>query len=242
MKTKIILTDIEGTTSSIGFVKEVLFPYSSEHLESFIEANKDDPKIQKLLVEVLSFNESLDKNISNTDHSLLNVKRSIEILRNWIKLDLKLKPLKDLQGLIWEQGYRNGDYYGHVYEDAYQRLQEWYKQGIPIYIYSSGSIYAQKLLFGHTKFGDLNYLFVGNFDTAIGGKKETRSYINIIQSIKTENPNINIHEILFLSDIEAELSAASDAGIKVVQLVREDDFNNLGPFKKARNFYEISLD
>lgn len=242
MKTNVILTDIEGTTSSISFVKDVLFPYSSQHLESFIQANKTNPEIQKLLFEVLNFKDNLDKNTLNSEQQSLDIERSIEILRNWIKLDLKLKPLKDLQGLIWEEGYRKGDFHGHIYADAYENLKEWYSKGIPLYIYSSGSIYAQKLLFGHTQYGDLNYLFVGNFDTNIGGKKETKSYNNIVKAIKIQNPNINTHEILFLSDIEAELSAASDAGLRVLQLVREDSFINKGPFKRVRNFNEINLD
>ncbi len=231
-----IITDIEGTTSSISFVKDVLFPYASEHLESFIDKNKNNPKVVELIHEVL--------NIEGVQHSALTLElqnQAIDILQNWIKLDLKIKALKDLQGLIWEEGYRNGDFYGHIYDDAYEKLKEWYEQGIKLYVYSSGSVYAQKLLFGHTKFGDLNYLFSGNFDTSIGHKREASSYINIIEVISKEIPGISLDNILFLSDIEEELIAASDAGIKVVSLIREADFMNFNLSKKARNFYEIAL-
>ncbi|MBT6843110.1 MAG: acireductone synthase [Candidatus Melainabacteria bacterium] len=206
---KIILTDIEGTTSSISFVKDVLFPYAAGKLESFIEANKDDPEVQRILAEV--------------------GKDPIQTLKHWIKLDLKVKALKDLQGLIWQKGYKEGDYQGHIYDDAYEHLKEWQKQGIQLYVYSSGSIYAQKLLFGHTKHGDLNYLFSGNFDTSVGNKREAKSYINIYEAILKESPGLEPDEIVFLSDIQEELDAADNAGLKTLLITREDgvDFNNL---------------
>lgn len=202
---KIILTDIEGTTSSISFVKDVLFPYAAGKLESFIEANKDDPEVQRILAEV--------------------GKDPIQTLKHWIKLDLKVKALKDLQGLIWQKGYKEGDYQGHIYDDAYEHLKEWQKQGIQLYVYSSGSIYAQKLLFGHTKHGDLNYLFSGNFDTSVGNKREAKSYINIYEAISKKTPQLEPAEILFLSDIQEELDAAQDAGLKTQLITREDGIN-----------------
>ena len=233
---KAIITDIEGATSSLSFVKDVLFPYASQHLESFVEKNKTNPKVIELIHEVL--------NLQAANPSPLTVDQindSINILQNWIQLDLKIKALKDLQGLIWEEGYKNRDFYGHIYDDAYEKLKEWHEQGMKLYVYSSGSVYAQKLLFRHTKFGDLNYLFSANFDTSIGHKRDPSSYINIIEAINKDVPGIISDNILFLSDIEAELEAAADAGIRVVQLVREDDFMNLNLCQKACNFNEIAL-
>ncbi len=247
MTTKAIITDIEGTTSSISFVKDVLFPYASEHLESFLQANLEQPFVMKLIHQVLNYNNeaSLFDN-SPCDMSMpalseKDLQRAIEFLQHWIKLDMKIKPLKDLQGLIWEQGYKNQDFYGHIYDDAYEKLKEWYTQGIKLYVYSSGSVYAQKLLFGHTKFGDLNYLFSGNFDTKVGAKREVGSYINIVQAINKDIEGIAQNNILFLSDISEELEAASDTGINVIQLVRKDDFVSPEIYKKARSFYEIEL-
>ncbi|MDA0771492.1 MAG: acireductone synthase [Cyanobacteria bacterium] len=204
---KVILTDIEGTTSSISFVKDILFPYAYEKLEGFVEANKEDPEVQRILKEV--------------------GKDPIQTLKHWIKLDLKNKALKDLQGLIWEKGYKDGDYQGHIYDDAYSFLVKWHEQGIKLYIYSSGSVYAQKLLFGHTKHGDLNNLFTGNFDTSVGNKREAKSYINIYEAIFKKTPQLEPAEILFLSDIQEELDAAQDAGLKTQLITREDgiDFN-----------------
>ncbi len=244
---KAIVTDIEGTTSSLSFVKDVLFPYASEHLEDFIRTNADQPFVTKLIYQVLGFsNEGSLYDNSPCDVAMQSlteeqINRAIEFLQHWIKLDMKIKPLKDLQGLIWEEGYKNGDFHGHIYDDAYEKLKEWHEQGIKLYVYSSGSVHAQKLLFGHTKFGDLNYLFSGNFDTSIGHKREARSYVNIIEAINKDILGVRPDNILFLSDIEEELKAASDTGIRVEQLVREDDSMNFNLCKKAHDFYGIAL-
>lgn len=237
---KAIIADIEGTTSSISFVKDVLFPYASQHLESFIEKNKNDPEIIKLLYEVLN-TKSVDLLPLTADQE----KEALNILQTWIKLDLKIKPLKDLQGLIWEEGFKNQDFCGHIYDDAYEKLKEWHEQGIKIYVYSSGSVYAQRLLFGHTKFGDLNYLFSGNFDTSVGGKREASSYINIIQAIN-QNTEITYDpdNILFLSDIEEELEAAADTGISVIKINRENFLTNKNTsngLAQLGNFTQVDL-
>lgn len=216
-----IITDIEGTTSSLSFVKDILFPYASANLESFIENNENNIAVQNIIQEVTGSDSS---------------KNPVSILKDWIKLDLKLKPLKDLQGLIWESGYNSGAYQGHIYDDAYYKLVDWHKQGIKLYIYSSGSVFAQKLLFGHTKFGDLNYLFSGYFDTRVGHKREPASYINILTEIK-EAPE----DVIFLSDIREELEAAADTGIQVVQLVRDAKASPSAEFKQLESFTEIII-
>jgi enolase-phosphatase E1 len=202
---KAILTDIEGTTSSISFVKDVLFPYSRERIPEFVRIKGKDPAVKKLLddARALAGGEPDDKGL-------------IDALIGWIDEDRKVTPLKGLQGLIWEHGYQHGDFHGHIYEDAVRRLREWKQRGLRLYIFSSGSVHAQKLLFGHTQFGDLTSLFSGYFDTLIGPKQDAQSY-GKIAAIIGARPD----EILFLSDIEGELDAARSAGMVTLKLLRE---------------------
>jgi enolase-phosphatase E1 len=203
--TKAILTDIEGTTSSISFVKDVLFPYARGHLTEFVKMRREDPEVKKLLVEA--------RTIAGEDLDEVGL---IETLRRWIDEDRKITPLKSLQGLIWEHGYEHGDFHGHIYEDAARRLREWKHHGLRLYVFSSGSVHAQKLLFSHTQFGDLTSLFSGYFDTLIGAKHEPDSYRKIVAMI-----GLDASEVLFLSDLEAELDAARAAGLATLKLLRE---------------------
>ncbi len=218
-----ILTDIEGTTSSLSFVKDVLFPYSKERLRDFIQRHSQDKEVRRILREV--------QEIEPSD--------PVETLLKWIEEDRKVTPLKELQGLIWEEGYISGELKGHIYEDAYKRLKEWHGRGIPIYIYSSGSVKAQKLLFGHTNYGDLNYLFSGYFDTKVGSKKDPNSYRRIAREI-----GLKPEEILFLSDNPEEIEAAAKAGMRVIRLAREGENEPIEgfPYLQVRSFEEITLD
>ncbi len=217
---KAVLTDIEGTTSSISFVKEVLFPYSKKKLREFVEKHKDDPEVKRILEEV--------KKIEEGD--------PVETLLRWIDEDRKITPLKEIQGLIWEEGYKSGELKGHIYEDAYEKLKEWHSKGIPIYVYSSGSVKAQKLLFSHTQYGDITYLFSGYFDTKIGSKKDPESYKKIAEKI-----GLKPEEILFLSDNPDEIIAASKAGFQVIRFAREGENEIIPdfPFRQVRSFREI---
>ena len=166
---KAIVTDIEGTTSSLSFVKDVLFPYARKRIRDFVHCHAEDPAVVSQLNDVrLEAGEDLD--IDGIASQLIQ----------WIDADKKITPLKALQGMIWEAGYKNGDFKGHIYKDAYDCLKAWHAEGIRLYVYSSGSVYAQKLLFGHTEYGDLNPLFSGYFDTRIGAKVDTQSYQNIL--------------------------------------------------------------
>ncbi|MDD9898906.1 MAG: acireductone synthase [Candidatus Melainabacteria bacterium] len=223
-KPRVILTDIEGTTSSISFVKDVLFPYAAEHLESYLEQNESSPEVQKILADLANFETGLPR-----QHKVLPRNDAVTLLKQWIKLDLKHKALKDLQGLIWEAGYKQGDYQGHIYDDAYEQLKAWHEQGIKLYIYSSGSVHAQKLLFEHTKYGDLNPLFSGNYDTGVGHKREAKSYINIYESIREQIPELEPAEIVFLTDIAEEADAAREACLETRLITREngDNFDTL---------------
>lgn len=222
---KAIVTDIEGTTSSLSFVKEVLFPYARAHIGAFIRTHRNDPEVSQLLADARA---TADRPLSMED--------LIAQLIRWIDDDQKITPLKTLQGLIWEHGYRKGDFKGHIYPDAALRLQDWKRQGIALYVYSSGSIYAQKLLFGHTEFGDLTPLFYGYFDTHIGGKKEIESYTRIAARIE-QLPQ----HLLFLSDIVEELDAAKSAGFRTYYLNRDNTATESGGHPIAPDFNGIPL-
>ncbi|MEX2163768.1 MAG: acireductone synthase [Sulfuricaulis sp.] len=222
---KAILTDIEGTTSSLSFVKDVLFPYARERMGEFIHRHAKDPAVQRELDEV--------RRISGKKLTDAEV---IDQLTRWIDEDRKITPLKNLQGMIWEDGYRQGDFKGHVYHDAVRQLRNWRRQGISIYVFSSGSVQAQKLLFTHTENGDLTPLFSGYFDTTIGNKREAGSYRKIADAIGTK-PD----EILFLSDIIEELDAARAAGMQVIGLVREGVPDLRSAYRQVRNFDEIEI-
>ncbi len=208
---KAILTDIEGTTSSLAFVKDVLFPYAAERLPDFVRAHREDPQVAALLEDARAVAGEVE------DEEAL-----IAQFLDWIATDRKITPLKALQGLIWEEGYARGDFRGHVYEDAARRLRAWHGAGLRLYVYSSGSVHAQKLLFGHTAYGDLTPILSGFFDTRIGGKREHESYRAIASEI-----GLSAGEILFLSDIREELDAARDAGMATTALRRE---GVTGPF------------
>ncbi|NJA04665.1 acireductone synthase [Methylococcaceae bacterium WWC4] len=200
-----IVTDIEGTTSSLSFVKDVLFPYARTHLADYVASHADEPQVRTLLDDVARLMGG------TPDRAAI-----VEQLRAWIDADQKITPLKSLQGLIWLDGYRNGDFTGHIYEDAVRNLKAWHAQGYQLYVYSSGSVQAQKLLFGHSDFGDLTPLFSGYFDTHIGGKRGADSYRRIAAAL-----GFPADRILFLSDIREELDAAREAGMATRWLVRE---------------------
>ena len=207
MNIKAIITDIEGTTSSIDFVYEILFPYAKKEIKNFVLLNAEEKNIKPILEEV--------RQVSSEVNADLN--RIIEILNIWIDTDQKITPLKSLQGHIWRHGYENGDFNGHVYDDVPSCLKSWHKLGINLYVYSSGSVEAQKLLFKHSNKGDLTSFFKGYFDTKVGKKTEENSYKNIINNI-----GIDANEILFLSDIEEELCAAKSVGLKTMLLERNN--------------------
>jgi enolase-phosphatase E1 len=221
-----IVTDIEGTTSSLSFVHEVLFPYAARHLEDFLRARGHEPQVRRLLDGA--------RELAGGHPDDLQL---VAVLRRWMEEDRKVGPLKGLQGLMWEEGYRQGAFQGHVYEDAARRLREWHARGMRLYVYSSGSVHAQMLLFRHTRFGDLTPLFRGYFDTGIGGKKEAASYAEIVREL-----GLPAADILFLSDVRAELDAAAASGLRTACLMRgEGPSVDPGPHPVARSFDELSV-
>jgi enolase-phosphatase E1 len=200
-----VLTDIEGTTSSIDFVKDVLFPYARKHLPAYVETHTDEAEVQHWLHEAAK------------EAGIMEATRGeiIDLLIRWIDEDRKSTALKALQGMIWREGYESGVYVSHMYPEVADRLRAWHAQGLKLYVYSSGSVPAQKLLFGFTGDGDLTPLFSGYFDTQTGHKREVESYRRIADAIGLPSA-----QVLFLSDIREELDAAREAGMRTIQLVR----------------------
>jgi enolase-phosphatase E1 len=221
---KAVLTDIEGTTSSISFVHDVLFPYAAKHMARFVRENHSLAEVSQQLDDVA--------NVAGLDRQ--DIVALTEQLLAWMREDKKITPLKALQGLIWADGYSRADFSGHVYDDVPACLERWKREGIGLYVYSSGSVRAQKLLFSHTEFGDLTGLFDGYFDTQVGGKKEVSSYLAIAKSIA-----VPASEILFLSDIEEELDAANEAGMQTRWLVREGQTPAQSKFTVVRDFSQL---
>ncbi|PAU59538.1 acireductone synthase [Pseudomonas sp. PIC25] len=206
MPIKAILTDIEGTTSAVSFVFDVLFPYAARHLPDFVRQHAAEPAVAA----------QLDAARAEAGEPGADVERVIDILLGWIAEDRKATPLKALQGMVWEQGYRAGQLKGHVYPDAVEALKHWQEEGYRLYVYSSGSIQAQKLIFGCSDAGDLSPLFSGYFDTTSGPKREAASYGRIAEAI-----GLAAEDILFLSDVVQELDAAREAGMATCGLARE---------------------
>lgn len=224
---KTIITDIEGTTSSISFVKETLFPYATNNIDAFIRENIHEKSISDQLDII-----STQNNINRDDVTAL-----IQQLLDWIKNDVKATPLKTLQGMVWKKGYEKGDYHAHMYSDATANLKNWHGQGVPLYVYSSGSVQAQKLFFTHSQDGNLLPLFNGHFDTNIGHKQEQVAYDNIQQAL-----NINPQNLLFLSDIAAELDAAKTAGFQTCHLVRDGKLDHNAHHVQVSSFDDIQID
>ncbi len=223
---KAIVTDIEGTTSSLSFVKEVLFPYARANLADYVYRHAHEAQVKTLLEEAC-------KEVG----AKLDTGKLIAQFIQWIDEDKKVTPLKSLQGLIWEAGYQQKDFKGHVYRDAAENIKAWKAKGLDLYIYSSGSVYAQKLLFAHTEYGDLTPLFSGYFDTHIGGKKELESYCKIAKQL-----GIAADKIVFLSDIKEELDAARSAGFKTIWLTRDSMPDPGAEHQQASNFDQINME
>ena len=204
----VILTDIEGTTSSISFVKDVLFPYARRALPDFVARRGDEPEVRRWLDDA-----ALDIGGVVSDDCI------VELLQGWIDEDRKHTALKALQGMIWRDGYERGDYRAHFYADAAESLRHWHADGHPLYVYSSGSVPAQKLFFGYSECGDLTPLVSGWFDTEVGHKRDADAYRRITDAIGRA-PG----DILFLSDVVEELDAAREAGLRTALLDRRGDY------------------
>ncbi len=224
--TRAVITDIEGTTTSVSFVFDVLFPYAREHIGEFVRTYAQAPSVRAEL-----------KAVAREAGRPLSDDEAIAELEAWIDQDRKSTPLKTLQGMLWKHGFEAGHFTGHVYDDAARNLTAWKARGLALYVYSSGSVQAQQLLFGHSDHGDLTPLFSGYFDTRTGHKRERDAYRKIAIEIR-----ILPSEILFLSDIKEELDAAKSAGMQTAWLVRNQPPKPKAPHRQVNSFDQIELD
>jgi len=202
-----ILTDIEGTTTEVSFVYDILFPYFRAHMDQWktVDSAPMNDVLEQTRLLVLE-----EQSINLTSKEAL-----FEQLRQWSIEDRKVTPLKTFQGMVWEQGFKSGAIKGHMYPDVKPALQRWLNGGLKLAIFSSGSIAAQKQLFGFSTEGDLTPYFSAYFDTTTGMKRDEQTYQLIVQQL-----NAPANSVLFLSDIHQELEAAHAAGLRTLQLVR----------------------
>jgi enolase-phosphatase E1 len=224
---KYILTDLEGTTTSIHFVHKILFPYFLANM-ALAERLLAAPAQAEILANILLTAKNEAIALPN-----LSAASAADLLACWCREDRKQPDLKVMQGLVWAAGYASGELKGHFYADVPKALARWQAQGVGLGIYSSGSVGAQKLLVKYSEFGDLSAYFANYFDTAVGHKREAQAYQNIQAQLQIPAKNI-----LFLSDIKEELDAAAAAGMQTIQLVREGDLYHSG-HPQYRDFNEI---
>lgn len=226
-----VVLDIEGTTCPVNFVSDVLFPYARQNLVPFLTRHQSEEPIRNLLEEVQThlqqdpspIAEALRSEAPGTVISLstdaqanqgretLHLATLCRYLDWLIQTDRKITPLKDLQGSIWEEGYRKGDLIAPLFVDVPRALQRWHSKGIKVSVYSSGSVHAQKLLYAHTQSGDYRQFFSQWFDTRTGAKNDPQSYRRIASLLETKTENT-----LFISDALAEIVAADQAGMEAI--------------------------
>lgn len=223
-----ILLDIEGTTSDIRFVYDVLMPYAAARMASFAGAHWDDEGV--VAARALAREESSNAALADDRE---------RVVAYWLDLasrDVKATSLKAIQGLIWKEGYAAGDLKSHVYDDVPPAIRSWNDAGLDVRIYSSGSVTAQKSFFANTAAGDLLPLFRGHYDTTVGGKKETASYTAIAADMQ-----LPAERILFISDVTAELQAARTTGVQCRLCVRGETPEDAGDFLVIRSFDEVTI-
>ena len=219
--------DIEGTTSSIYFVKDVLFPY-------FLSNIDDINKLSNMKEVKYAFGQVLRIVKREENRDITTSEEVILQLKKWCGQDLKITPLKTLQGILWQKGYQNGELLGHVYDDVPVMLENWNLLSKKMGIFSSGSVNAQKLLFSHSVEGNLSIYFSNYFDTNIGSKRDSDTY-----SLITKQLALPSNRILFLSDVIEELAAADMAGMKTIQITREGNIQSWP--QSVSDFSEIIL-
>jgi enolase-phosphatase E1 len=207
-----VLLDIEGTTTPIAFVHDVLFPYARARSKAYLEATSSDPEIAQLVDELWREREAGGLEPKDAPRTIETVAAYVEWL---IDRDRKSRPLKTLQGKIWEDGYATGALKGEVYPDVPPALARWTASGVAVGIFSSGSVLAQQLLFRHSTAGDLTPFLTWHFDTAVGAKGDAESYRRIAHRLGVSAPRV-----LFVSDVVAELDAARASGMSAALSVR----------------------
>jgi enolase-phosphatase E1 len=209
-----VLLDIEGTTTPIAFVHEVLFSYARTHVRKFLADHVDADDV-RADIALLRDENAVDVNEGRYPARISDIESIGDYIEWLIDRDRKSTGLKSLQGKIWRQGYEDGSLKSQVFPDVPPALRRWHEAGLRISIFSSGSVLAQKLLFAHTEAGDLTQYLCDYFDTNVGKKGEAESYRRIATAM-----NLPAEQILFISDIEAELEAARLTGMKTLLSIR----------------------
>lgn len=240
-----LLLDIEGTTCPVSFVAEVLFPYARQRLGRYLDEHGSDPAIQALIQDVESAwaadpaREAVElRQRLRADQDPLEARAVVPYLEWLIDHDIKLTALKDLQGRIWQSGYASGDLIAPLYADVPDALSRWHRQGMVLAVYSSGSVPAQQLLYGHSQAGDLRALFQHWFDTRSGLKQQPESYRSIAAAMGARP-----EQVLFVSDSLAELEAADTAGMAVLFSDRDGNpARDPGRFERITTYSHLSLD
>jgi len=220
LRASAILLDIEGTTTPLSFVYDVLFPYARANAKGFLERNLSSAAVLEDIQRLRIEHDQDTRNDLNPPElqdsgSRSNVDSLVAYIHWLIDRDRKTAPLKSLQGKIWKDGYETGELRGQIFKDVQPALERWQRQGREVSIFSSGSVLAQKLLFAHTTAGDLTRFIGRYFDTAVGAKAEPLSYRRIAVDLR-QLPS----QILFISDVIGELDAASGAGMRTLLSVR----------------------
>lgn len=214
-----VIFDIEGTIGDIAFVRSVLFPFARDRVLTYLASHWDDEQVTAILIQARQA----------TTLPLATPADAAAQFTTWIDEDRKITPLKTLQGLIWRSGYESGALKAHLYQDAVDAMRRFKAQGLPLYIYSSGSIEAQKLYMAHSIAGDLRPLLSGYFDTTTGPKTEAASYAAIASQIGQDARNI-----IFFSDAAPEVLAAQAAGMSATRVCRDQDAANLNAPKEEQ--------
>jgi len=221
----VVLLDIEGTIASQPYVTAVLYSYLRDNLPCYVAARRDDPVVQEILRDTQA--------LAGDDRD------PVETLLGWLAEDRKAPPLKKIQGMVWVDGFETGRLKGHMYDDALAALKRWHAAGVPLWIFSSGSVLSQTLFFANQPVptGDIRFLFSGHFDTDVGAKVETPSYGRIAAAI-----GVAPERLLFFSDNPRELVAAAAAGLPVVHVVRAEEGTASDPrFPEIASFAEVEL-
>ncbi|NMG07106.1 acireductone synthase [Brasilonema sp. UFV-L1] len=212
----VILLDIEGTTTPVDYVFGVLFPFARDHVADFLTIHQHKAEVQTDLQWLRQeYETDLAQGLSVPDWNFTEVTAAVPYIHHLITIDRKSTGLKSLQGKIWEQGYRDGILRSQIFADVKPAFERWTTAGKKLFIFSSGSIQAQQLLFRYSEVGDLTGFLGGYFDTQTGSKKEAQSYRKIASAI-----GVAPEKILFISDVTAELKAAQVAGMQTLFSVR----------------------
>ena len=216
----LILLDIEGTTTPIAFVADVLFPYARQRLHSHLEAHGDRPEYQSIVSRLRAEYATAQSDgervpVWDDASAAASLASAVTFVEWFMDRDRKSTPLKELQGRIWKEGYERGEIAGEVFPDVPAALRHWNARGVQVGIFSSGSVLAQQLLFRHSSAGDLTGFIQRHFDTRVGAKGDSESYRRIAGAAALPSESI-----LFLSDIPRELDAAQSAGMQIILVVR----------------------